>query len=67
MNIRPGTLTLIPGKPAAFVVSLTPLNGFASAVLLSAGGLPAGITAGGQFSGRRARRDRATTTGEFDL
>lgn len=45
MNIRPGTLTLIPGKPASFVVSLTPLNGFASVVQLSAGGLPAGITA----------------------
>ncbi len=45
MNIRPGTLTLTPGKSASFVVSLTPLNGFASAVVLSAGGLPAGITA----------------------
>jgi uncharacterized repeat protein (TIGR01451 family) len=44
-TIEPGTLTLVPGQTASFVVSLTPLNGFTNVVSLTNGPLPSGVTA----------------------
>jgi uncharacterized repeat protein (TIGR01451 family) len=44
-TIEPGSLTLVPGQTASFVISLTPLNGFTNAVSLTNGPLPTGVTA----------------------
>ena len=41
----PASVTLVPGTSAVSTVTITRLNGFASAVAFAATGLPAGITA----------------------
>jgi len=45
ITIEPGSLTLVPGESASFVVSLTPANGFNSSVALTASNLTSGVTA----------------------
>jgi uncharacterized repeat protein (TIGR01451 family) len=45
LNIQPGSLTLVPGQSASFVVALTPIGGFTNPVTLSVTNLPAAVTA----------------------
>jgi AraC-like DNA-binding protein len=42
--ITPGTVTIASGQSGAILVSVTPQNGFTSAVTLTYSGLPAGLT-----------------------
>jgi hypothetical protein len=46
VNASPAQQTILAGNSAAYIISVAPLSGgFSSAVTLSAGGLPAGVTA----------------------
>jgi uncharacterized repeat protein (TIGR01451 family) len=44
-TIEPGTLTLVPGESASFVITLTAEDGFTNAVTLTATNLVQGVTA----------------------
>jgi hypothetical protein len=45
LTLQPSSLTLIPDQESSLIISITPLDGFATNVTLSAEGLPAGVTA----------------------
>jgi uncharacterized repeat protein (TIGR01451 family) len=75
ITLDPGSVTLVPTKTAAFVVSLTPIGGFNSEVVLAVGTLPPGVTA--EFSANRLsppatalltlRGDTTAAVGTFTL
>jgi subtilase family serine protease len=46
LSASPGSVTVTQGAQNATTITLNPLNGFSSAVTLSASGLPSGVTAG---------------------
>ncbi len=43
-TIEPGSLTLVPGQSASFVISVTPFGGFTNQVTFTATNLPSGVT-----------------------
>lgn len=45
LTLQPDSVTLVPGKTASFLVSVTPLAGFTSQVALVVGTLPSGVSA----------------------
>ena len=60
LSAAPGTLSVTQGSQGKSTITITPLNGFAGSVTLSAAGLPAGVTA--SFS-----RKAATSTSVLTL
>jgi uncharacterized repeat protein (TIGR01451 family) len=45
IGVQPSSRTAVPGAPAQFQITITPLAGFTGDVNLSAGSLPTGVTA----------------------
>jgi uncharacterized membrane protein len=45
LSASPGSVTVVQGSQAATTITITPSNGFSSAVTLSASGQPSGVTA----------------------